>query len=502
MTQTGPGVNGGQTYIPAHEKENPSVGWKGRVKFSHRAGVTVAHRPNEIFCERPEQAKNWMIEKSRQRQSWRGRAERIEIDTSLPGMALMKSVPDELAVVDELKHQGYKIQLNHVFFTHCGCCPPHPAFLPGGGLLPFPAYANPAYANPAYANPAYANPAYANPAYTNPAYANPAYANPAYANPAYANPAYANPAYANPAYANPALAKGLRRSSARPATLEEQQEKALVMSMTKPPDPHAPKIIVLDTGLAGVKAPDVLAGAIEAHSILGAEGAVLDQPDSDENDILDAAAGHGMFISGLVNSVCPGCRVTVHRVLRTYGDGDEATIVRCIEGLERDDRTILNLSFGGYVWEEPLPLARAIKRFQDDGGVVVSSAGNDATCQPSLPAALPDVVSVGAIGATGPAPFTNYGPWVRACAPGVNLVSMFFNGFEGAGLPSTDGIDPDNFEGWAEWSGTSFAAPVVAAALGRTMTMMNCSAKEAVERVIDHPSLMRIPFLGTVVNII
>ena len=133
---------------------------------------------------------------------------------------------------------------------------------------------------------------------------------------------------------------------------------------------------------------------------------------------------------------------------------------------------------------------------------MVSSAGNDATCRPTFPAALPGVISVGAVGPAGPAPFTNYGPWVRACAPGVDLLSCFFADFDGKGQPGADAVDPDSFHGWAMWSGTSFAAPVVVGALVRVMKEAGCTAREAVARVIDAPALMRIPNLGTVVNVI
>ena len=131
----------------------------------------------------------------------------------------------------------------------------------------------------------------------------------------------------------------------------------------------------------------------------------------------------------------------------------------------------------------------------------MASAGNDATCRPTYPAALRGVVGVGAIGPYGPAPFTNYGPWVRACAPGVDIVSWFFTEYDGsetapAGLP-----DPDRFRSWARWSGTSFAAPMVVAALAREMATYDVSAADAVARVIDGPGLLKLPDLGTVVNI-
>ena len=151
-------------------------------------------------------------------------------------------------------------------------------------------------------------------------------------------------------------------------------------------------------------------------------------------------------------------------------------------------------------------LDAAVRRATSLGTVVVASAGNDGTCRRIYPAALGDVVSVGAFGPGGPAPFTNYGPWVRACAPGVDVVSWFFTEFEGpeVALPTATamlGVDPDDFESWARWSGTSFAAPMVVAALARHMGIFDVDAKEAVKRVVDDPALLRLPDLGTVVNI-
>ena len=62
------------------------------------------------------------------------------------------------------------------------------------------------------------------------------------------------------------------------------------------------------------------------------------------------------------------------------------------------------------------------------------------------------------------------------------------------------GIDSDDFDEWATWTGTSFAAPVVVAALAREMATTNCSAADAVDRVIRAPHLARLPNMGTIVN--
>jgi len=110
-------------------------------------------------------------------------------------------------------------------------------------------------------------------------------------------------------------------------------------------------------------------------------------------------------------------------------------------------------------------------------------------------------VSVGSVEAHGRAHYSNFGPWVRACAPGTDLTSTFFTKFEGKAGPVPNGPDPDDFTGWAKWTGTSFSAPVVVAALVRHAILHQKSLKQAVADIIDNPVLARSPGLGTVVNL-
>ncbi len=88
----------------------------------------------------------------------------------------------------------------------------------------------------------------------------------------------------------------------------------------------------------------------------------------------------------------------------------------------------------------------------------------------------------------------------RAAAPGVDVVSRFFVPKRGrADTLPTDGDDA-HFDGWASWSGTSFAAPNVVAALAARMILTGCTATEAVAAVVDDVHLLRWPGLGTIVN--
>jgi hypothetical protein len=335
-----------------------------------------------------------------------------------------------------------------------------------------------------------------------------AHAYPVYPSPVYPSPVYPSPVYPSGHDPGEYARTGRRRSSARPAGATEAEAKTLkdiLGRLTDVPAGRPPDVVVLDTGLA--EGADDLPPAFGGLPNMVRFGGPPDKdvPDSDADRALDPAAGHGTFIAGLIQRVAPGAVVEERKVIEPLGHGIERKIATAISMLPHAPApgAVLNLSFGGQVLEEAPLMAAAIRTAQDNGYVVVASAGNDGTCRPTYPAAFAGVVGVGAIGPNGPAPFSNFGPWVRACAPGVDLVSTFFKKFVGEDEPSTPGgADPDDYAEWARWSGTSFSAPLVSGALVRHARLHGITLTEAVERVVDDPALMRIPDLGTVVNTI
>ncbi|GGS67019.1 serine protease [Planobispora rosea] len=212
-----------------------------------------------------------------------------------------------------------------------------------------------------------------------------------------------------------------------------------------------------------------------------------ESPDSDGDGELDAQAGHGTFIAGLVLRSAPGARLRPIRVLDGHGIGDEAGLLRILARMRDSPPQVLNLSFGGHTFDDlPSPLVRtAVEELT--GTAVVACAGNTASDRPFWPAALPGVIAVGALDAAeeARAPFSAYGPWVDACARGEWLSSTFLA--HGA------------FRGYARWSGTSFAAAAVSGAIAAAAA--TTTPQEAVARVLDPEHARRIPGLGTVVPI-
>jgi subtilisin family serine protease len=101
---------------------------------------------------------------------------------------------------------------------------------------------------------------------------------------------------------------------------------------------------------------------------------------------------------------------------------------------------------------------------------------------------------VGGLGQADKAWFTNFGGWVDACAPAIDIVSTFFL------KPPNVKLNEPPFTGWARWSGTSFAAPKVAAVIAQEMYVTGSDPRTCWKRLSDYRRY-RFPDLGTVFNV-
>ena len=239
---------------------------------------------------------------------------------------------------------------------------------------------------------------------------------------------------------------------------------------------------------------------------------------------LEQASGHGTFIAGLIRQKCPDADILAVRVVQPDGFVAEVDLLLALNLLwlrqklaikrRRPDELvdIVSMSLGYYHEElgdetfDPLLLApiRALSRL---GVMVVTSAGNDATLRPMFPAAFApwshgpvralfrNELPVIAVGAENPdrsiAMFSNEGPWVSVHRPGAALVSTVPRydasrspslELRGRGQRRRSTIDPDDFtSGFATWSGTSFAAPILAGELAQELAEGNQLAADSVE---------------------
>ena len=116
----------------------------------------------------------------------------------------------------------------------------------------------------------------------------------------------------------------------------------------------------------------------------------------------------------------------------------------------------------------PLPLTKAtLDIWLGLGTKVVAAAGNEASTKERFPAAYPGVIAVGARDRNGlRAPFSNHGPWVDVFRMGVNAVSAYLDADGTVSVPHDIPVTSPyhktttgGWDGYAAWSGTSFAAP-------------------------------------------
>ena len=119
--------------------------------------------------------------------------------------------------------------------------------------------------------------------------------------------------------------------------------------------------------------------------------------------------------------------------------------------------------------------------------VVVAAAGNSGSRDPMYPAAWEGVTAVGALDRDGSRwDRSNYGDWVDAWALGVKLRGDYVKGKEDpANDPDGHPETWDNKNNFATWTGTSFAAPLVAAQIAIVQSATRCEAPEARDRLLN-----------------
>ena len=181
--------------------------------------------------------------------------------------------------------------------------------------------------------------------------------------------------------------------------------------------------------------------------------------------------GHGTMVAGMARCTAPGARVYVGNHFPYTGGALEYQLVNDLETLIAEQHpALINLSAGGYTHRNAPPLSFIEFRDRHPDVTLVTAAGNDGTDRPFWPAAFEWAIAVGALGADlqNLAWFSNYSNssstipnWVDVYALGEGVVNAFATGVYNYHLPPKRPAT-QVFDGMARWSGTSFAAPLLA----------------------------------------
>ncbi|QOJ13313.1 MAG: S8 family serine peptidase [Planctomycetia bacterium] len=207
-------------------------------------------------------------------------------------------------------------------------------------------------------------------------------------------------------------------------------------------------VAVLDTGVAPhpLIASQIAPGGFNLVGKNSDTSDVGDGLDNDGDGLIDEMVGHGTFIAGLVLRAAPQARILPVRVMNDEGISSTFLLTAGIYHAANAGASILNISMG--TTQPSALLENAVEFAAGRGCVVVASVGNEGNATPIRYPAGYVQHGVLAVAATTDedrrADFSNYGPHVSLCAPGVDVASA------------------DTVSAWVAASGTSYSAPLVA----------------------------------------
>lgn len=199
------------------------------------------------------------------------------------------------------------------------------------------------------------------------------------------------------------------------------------------------------------------------------------------------SAGHATFVASRILSPAPAATVEVRDVIL---DDDEPNTWKAVQSMMRladSGVDIINVSGGCRTADgkPPLLLSRAVELLSQKV-LIVAAAGNHGALPypyntaPTWPAALPDVVAVGARQGDGTkAPFSPDLPWITCTAPGKDVPGDFLH----AVVEMPDGTT-EPFTDYATWSGTSFATATVSGEIAARTVRGRVTPREALDQLL------------------
>jgi thermitase len=206
-----------------------------------------------------------------------------------------------------------------------------------------------------------------------------------------------------------------------------------------------PKVMVavVDTGV-DYNHPDFGGRVVKGRDFAYNDNDPMDDDSHGTHCAGSAAAG---ISNGGVVGVAPEVGIFAVKVLDKDGGGTYVMVANGIVNAANSGAPVISMSLGGSASSKVLE--DAVKYAQGKGALIVAAMGNDASEEPSYPAAIPGVMAVGATNfRERQASFSNFGKHISVSAPGDDILS------------TTPGGKYESF------SGTSMATPHVAGLAG------------------------------------
>ena len=204
----------------------------------------------------------------------------------------------------------------------------------------------------------------------------------------------------------------------------------------------------------------------------------------DDNTDISDDNGHGTMVAGIIaQSTSNNVKIVPVKILDSEGNG---VLSDALEGLVQivNYVDVINLSLGvseSEIEGDTITIADGVlEQIYDDGKVIVCASGNDGEEDVYYPASSPYTIAVSAVDTENHiASFSNYGDTIDFAAPGQGLVLPYYTG---------DNLYNVDFETTTEEyrtnSGTSFAAPFVAAAASLIKAENDTYTVEEVEQIL------------------
>lgn len=197
---------------------------------------------------------------------------------------------------------------------------------------------------------------------------------------------------------------------------------------------------------------------------------------STETDMADKEQSHGTHVCGIIaDGTLSNVKIMPVKIMSSTGSIAMSNLTTGIEYAVSKGADVINMSLGAVsLYSSTLSLAKSVQSAIDSGVAVVAAAGNySINVVNMLPANVPDVISVSAIGMDNVlASYSDYGEEIDIAAPGTSILSSVYS--------STDN------SATGKKTGTSMACPHISACVADILSYSSGITSKKAELLLKY----------------